>query len=296
MASLASSARLPAPDNNGTASIPRSRTQPDYNLTTDATSFGIVVKPIKEISLFYSRNTTGGTMPGSLNAGVTDPTQKFAAGDQNEYGVKVSALENRLTASVAYFEIAQTNYSVTNSEFFRLQSLGLSTAGLPQFLLFDLNSKGWEFEATYSMGKNLTLLGNFSVGEIRQPITDVRLRGVPDKSAAFYADYRFTEGAIKGFGVNIGVDYKSDVAGENASGYTTNRPLPNGTFVAQQPSFLVDARTLVNVGVTYAYKDWNFAVTCMNALDKEYVLAAGSRGAVNVGQPRDFRATVGYKF
>jgi iron complex outermembrane receptor protein len=283
-------------DTTGTAVPAALPTSPDYHLTTNATSFGVVVKPIKAVSLFFSRNTTGGTMPGSLNAGATDPNLKLATGGQKEYGVKTSLFENRLTASFAYFDIAQKNFSVTNSEFFRLQALGQSTAGLPQFLLFDLNSKGWEFEATYSMNKNLTILGNYSSVKIRQPITDVRLRGVPDKSAAVYADYRFTEGAIKGFGVNIGVDYKSDVAGENASGYTTNRPLPNGTFVAQQPSFLVAGRTLVNVGVTYKYDDWSFALTAMNALDKEYVLAAGSRGAVNAGQPRDFRATVAYKF
>jgi iron complex outermembrane receptor protein len=287
-------------DSNGTAQfIPTAAipsNSPDYHLTTNATSFGVVVKPIKEVSLFYSRNTTGGSMPGSLNAGVTDPNQKFAAGGQKEYGVKTTLLENRLTASFAYFDIKQTNYSVTNSEFFRLQSLGLPTAGQPQFLLFDLNSKGWEFEATYSVNKNLTVLGNYSSVKIRQPITDVRLRGVPDKSTAVYADYRFTQGSLKGFGVNIGVDYKSDVVGDNASGFTTNRPLPNGTYVPNQHSFLVAGRTLVNVGVTYKYDDWSFALTCMNALDKDYILAAGSRGAVNVGQPRDFRASVGYKF
>ncbi len=283
-------------DTTGTAVPAALPNSPDYHLTTNATSFGIVVKPVKAVSLFFSRNTTGGTMPGSLNAGATDPNLKLATGGQKEYGVKTTLFDNRLTASFAYFDIAQKNFSVTNSEFFRLQALGQSTAGLPQFLLFDLNSKGWEFEATYSMNKNLTILGNYSSVKIRQPITDVRLRGVPDKSAAVYADYRFTQGSLKNFGVNIGVDYKSDVAGENASGYTTNRPLPNGTFVAQQPSFLVAGRTLVNVGVTYKYDDWSFALTCMNALDKEYILAAGSRGAVNVGQPRDFRASVGYKF
>ena len=63
-------------------------------------------------------------MPGSLNAGVVDPNGKFAVGGQREYGVKTSMLEGRFTASVAYFEIEQKNTSVTNSEFFRLQSLG----------------------------------------------------------------------------------------------------------------------------------------------------------------------------
>jgi iron complex outermembrane receptor protein len=284
-------------DNTGTAISPTLPNSPAYNLTSNATSFGVVLKPIKEVSFFFSRNTTGSTMPGSLNAGVTDPTQKFATGGQKEYGVKTSFWDGRLTTSVAYFDIAQKNTSVTNSEFFRLQALGLPTTNEPQFLLFDLTSKGWEFEATYSIAKNLTVIGNFSDVKIRQPITDVRLRGVPDRSYALYVDYRFTQGALAGFGLNAGVDYKGDVAGENASGYTTTRPLPTGpAFVPVQPSFLVEGRTLLNVGLTYQRGPWSGGLTVLNALNKEYIQAAGSRGAITVGTPRDWKATVTYKF
>jgi iron complex outermembrane receptor protein len=236
-------------------------------------------------------------MPGSLNAGVTDPNLKLAQGGQKEYGVKTALFDGRFTTSFAYFDIAQKNTSVTNSEFFRLQALGLPTAGLPQFLLFDLTSKGWEFESTYSVTKGLTLIGNISDVKIRQPVTDVRLRGVPDRSYALYADYRFPAGDLAGFGVNAGLDYKGDVAGENASGFTTTRPLPNGpAFVPVQPSFLVEGRTLLNVGVTYQRGQWSGGLTILNALNKDYILAAGSRGAVTVGTPRDWKATLSYKF
>lgn len=286
-------------DNTGTGVSAALPNAPAYNLTSNATSFGVVLKPIKEVSVFFSRNTTGSAMPGSLNAGVTDPAAKFAEGGQKEYGVKTAFFDGRLTTSLAYFDIAQTNTSVTNSEFFRLQALGdfAAAAALPQFLLFDLTSKGWEFETTYSLGRNLTLIGNFSSVKIRQPVTNVRLRGVPDRSYALYVDYRFTEGALKNFGVNVGLDYKGDVAGENASGYTTTRPLPTGpAYVPVQPSFLVAGRTLTNIGFTYHQGAWSGAVTVLNALDKEYILAAGSRGAVTVGQPRDWKASVTYKF
>ncbi len=257
------------------------------------------MKPIKEISLFFSRNTTGGSMPGSLNAGVTDPNLKIAQGGQKEYGVKTSLLNGRLTGSVAYFDIAQKNTSVTNSEFFRLQSLGLfaEAALLPQALFLDLTSKGWEFEATYSIDQNLTLLGNYTKVKIRQPITEVKLRGVPDESYAVYLDYKFTAGALKGFGANVGVDYKGDVAGENASGFTTTRALPTGpAFVPVQPSFLVEGRLLTNVGLTWRQGDWSAAFTVLNVFNKDYIQAAGSRGALTVGTPRNWSSTVTYKF
>ena len=133
--------------------------------------------------------------------------------------------------------------------------------------------------------------------KIRQPITNVRLRGVPDRSYALYADYRFPAGDLAGFGLNAGLDFKGDVAGENASGFTTTRPLPTGpAYVPVQPSFLVEGRTLVNVGVTYHRGQWSGGLTILNALNKDYILAAGSRGAVTVGTPRDWKATLSYKF
>lgn len=286
-------------DNTGTAILASLPNSPAYNLTCNATSFGVVVKPVKSVSVFFSRNTTGGTMPGSLNAGVTDPAAKLAQGYQKEYGVKTEQFGGKLTASFAYFDIAQANYAVTNSEYYRLVSLGLlaEAAALPQALYMNLASKGWEFEGTYSIARNFTILANYTSVKIRQPITDVRLRGVPDRSYGLYADYRFTEGGLKGFGVNVGIDHKSDVAGENATGYTTTRPLPGATpFVPQQPSFLVEGRTLTNIGVTYKHDNWSAAFTVMNALNKEYILAAGSRGSVVVGTPRAWKSSVSYKF
>lgn len=286
-------------DTTGTAILPALPNSPSYDMTTNATSFGIVIKPIKPVSLFYSRNTTGGSMPGSLNAGVTDPNSKIAQGGQKEFGIKTSLMDGRLTASFAHFDIAQKNYAVTNSLYYSLVAQGrLAEANaLPQALYVDLNSKGWEFESTYSVSKNLMLLGNVTSYKVRQPITDVRLRGVPDRAFGLYGDYHFTEGVLKGFGVNLGVDYKSDVAGENATGYTTGtRPLPDGSFVPIQPSFIVAARTLTNLGFSYKYGVWSASVTIMNLMDKDYILSAGSRTAVVVGTPRTWKSTVSYAF
>jgi iron complex outermembrane receptor protein len=292
-------------DNTGTAILAALPNSPAYGLTTDATSFGIVVKPVKDVALFYSRNTTGGSMPGSLNAGVTDPSTKVAAGGQKEFGIKTSLLDNKFTASIAHFEINQTNYAVTNSDYYALVAAGrlAEAAALPQALYLNLKSKGWEGEFTYSYSKNFTILGNITSLKVRQPITDVRVRGVPDKSYGLYADYRFTDGALNGFGVNVGLDYKSDVAGTNATGYTTSKPISGVAgiggkgFVANQPTFFVDGRTLVNVGFTYTYQqNWSVAFTVLNALDKSYIMAAGSRTALVVGTPRDWKLSMTYKF
>ena len=273
-------------------------TFPSYNLSDTAKTFGVVIKPIKHVSLFYGYNSSGGTMPGSLNPGTYPSTFRAAAGKQKEYGVKVSALNDTLTASFSHFDIEQQNYAVPNSDYYTLISLGrlAEAAALPNPLYLNLISKGWEFEGTYALNKNLTIIGNYTSFKMRQPITNVRVRAVPDRSGAIYLDYRFTDGALTGFGANIGVDFKSDVVGENATGYTTTKPLPGGVFVPVQPSFLVAGRTLANVGVSYRLKDWTARLQVSNALDKDYILAAGSRGAVIIGDPRAVKLSLARKF
>lgn len=271
---------------------------PTYDLSTTAKTFGVVVKPIKPVSLFYGYNTTGGTMPSSLNPGTYGPTFRASSGEQKEYGVKIAALGDRLTASFAHFDISQQNYPVPNSDYYTLIALGrvAEANALPNPLYLNLDSKGWEFESTFAVTKNLTLLGNYTSFKMRQPVTEVRVRAVPDHSGGFYADYKFLDGKLDGFGIAVGVDYKSDVVGENATGYTTTKPLPGGVFVPVQPTFLVAGRTLVNLTFSYRMQNWTARVQINNLLDKDYILAAGSRTAAVPGDPRNIKGSITYRF
>lgn len=285
-------------DRTDSTGIPPANTFPHYSLSTTAKSYGVVVKQVKPVSLFYSYNSSGGTMPSSLNPGTYGPTFRAASGDQKEFGAKISWLDGRLTGSVSHFDIAQQNYAVPNSDYYTLIAQGrvAEANALQNPLYLDLNSKGWEVEGTFAVTKNLTVIGNYTSFKMRQPITEVRVRAVPDRNGAFYIDYRFAEGALKGFGLNLGVDYKSDVVGENATGYTTTKPLPNGSFVPNQPTFLVAGRTLANLGLSYRTKDWTARLQVNNVTDKDYILAAGSRTAAVPGDPRNLKFSITYRY
>ncbi len=272
-------------------------TVPTYNLTSNAVSVGVVVKPIESVSLFANRNTTGGSMPGSLGAGTYAKSLRLAQGSQKEIGVKTSQLNGRLTASLAYFDIAQSNYAVTNSLYYELVAQGKTAeaAALPPLYL-NIKSKGWEFETSYAVNENLTILGNFTNYRVRQPGTDARVRGVSDRTWAVYADYNFTTGPLKGFGVNVGVDFRDEAAGDNVTGYTTNRYLPDGTIVGKQPTFMLPERTLVNLGVSYKTKDWTARLQISNLLDEEYLQSSTSRSNVIVGEPVSVKGSFTYNF
>ncbi len=295
------STNLPAPGN-----------QLSLNISSTATSYGIIVRPVKPLSVYFSHNSSGATMPGSLQAGNANlsstalPPYKPSEGTQDEFGVKGSFFKDKLTFSVAHFDIKQTNYAVPNSEYYVLVSQGNQAAAnlLPTSTFLDVNSKGWEAEGSYAVNKNLTLIGNWSDYTYRQP-TGVRIRAVPDRIWAAFADYHFVDGALNGWGANVGVDSKSDMVGESVTALTTTKPLQGVTetypgvapgFVPQQASYKYDGRTLWNIGVYYKAKAWTARVQCNNVFDEDYIAVGGSRTAIAVGNPREFRGTFTYNF
>jgi iron complex outermembrane receptor protein len=289
------SGKLSRIDNTGLQVTANPRT---YKLNSNAKTLGLTFKPIKEVALFYGYNDSGGQMPGSLSAGNVAANFRVAEGDQKEFGVKVSALDNTFTASIAHFDIAQKNYPAPNSEYYILVSQGITPPpDFPNPLYLDLTSKGWEVEFTYSLNKNLSVLGNYSWFKLRQPF-DVKYRAVPDENGAIYVDYRFTEGPLNGFGFNVGADYKGEAPGDLVSpNYTTTKPLPGSVkFVAQQPSFKVADRTIVNLGVSYRKQQWTARLQVANVFDKEYIQAALNRNSLYIGEPRAIRSSFTYKF
>ena len=287
---------------------------PSYSMFSNAKSIGLVVKPIKGISLFTSQNSTGGTMPAEPAAGtylektttyvadslhpatVTVPAFVPGSGTQFEFGVKTVQLDGTFTATVSHFEIKQKNYGVPNSNAVLAAAEGLPGPLPPSTLYVDLNSTGWEFEFTYALRKNLTILGNYTAYKERQPITNVRIRSVPDHAGAIYLDYRFTNGVLKGFGANMGVDYKGDVAGENQSGYTTTKPIAGIGLVPNQPSFYVAGRTLANLGFSYRARLWTVRMLISNALNKHYIMSASGRAGVYAGEERAVALSTTYNF
>ena len=276
---------------------------PTNSINSLAKSYGVIVKPIPEVSLFYSYNSTGATMPGTLSAGnpgiseYANPPFAYPNGNQKEYGIKGAFLKDTLNFSFSHFNIALTNQGVPNSEYYTLVSQGnQAAANLVQSTVYmDVVSKGWEVQGDYALNRNLTLIGNYSKFQYRTPL-GVRIRAVPDNLGALYVDYRFTDGSLSGFGCNVGIDYKSDMVGESASGYTTTKPLPGGIFVPQQATYKYEGRTLYNLGFSYRAATWTARFQISNLFDKYYIAAGGSRTAIVVGDPRCLRGSITYKF
>lgn len=255
------------------------------NNVTDA-NVGVIVKPMKEVSLFAGYNKVGGALPSSILAGEQPQSFKVQTGDQKEAGVKTSFDDGRFTTSFSWFDIKLDNFQVPNSAF-------NTDPTQPQFLFQNLTSKGVELEVNFMITPELLLVGNYTHLKMRDP-NGVRQRMVPDNAGALFAKYEFAHGALKNFGVSLGVDYMDEAPGEQASGITAASTADH--VIPNQPSFYLAPRTIYTLGFSYKQPTWALRLNIENLFDKDYIQSAGSRNTLIPGLPRTYAVSATYKF
>ncbi len=274
---------------NATIRLPGStNTSSNNSIKSDknTVNYGVVVKPIKEISLFFGHAENASPVGTNISpAGTPD----FSVGSQDEFGARARFFENRLQLGVTYFKIAQTAFSVPNPA-----NLTVPAPIPPAPNLFsDREAKGWELEGTYEITKGFTVIGNYTNFTNRDP-NNVPFRGTAEKSAAGWARYEFQDTTLKGFHVSAGANWTDKRPGDAASGLTAastpTRLIPN------LPSFYLEARTLVDLAAGYTTGPWSVQANVDNVFDKKYLMAAISRNAVYAGPGINFRASVTYRF
>lgn len=148
----------------------------------------------------------------------------------------------------------------------------------------------------YLYNKNFMIFGNYIKFKVCQLIIEVCFCVVFDEVGGFYGDYCFIEGVLKNFGFSVGVDYKSDVVGENIIGYMIMCLLFGGGFVVVQLSFKVVGCIFVNIGVIYCVIDWIVCLQVNNVMDKDYIFVVGSCGLFIVGELINVKVLIIYNF
>jgi iron complex outermembrane receptor protein len=259
----------------------RAKQEPEAELP----SGGIVFKVTKNVSLYYgySEQST------AINPSVTTVNLfDSQTSRQHEFGIRTQQLDNRLYVSLAYFDIKQDNFSIPNPA----NSAVPAPSPLLPPLFFDRVADGVELEFNFAVTKNFSLVGNGTLMENRNSF-DVPFRGTAEESAAVWANYVFDKsGPLAGFSAGIGADYLSERAGDSPSGFTTPT-----SGVPVQPSFWLEARTLVNANLSYRIDDhWKTQLNVENLLDKEYLQSSTGRNNVWTGMPLNARLTVIYSF
>lgn len=250
-------------------------------------NYGVVVKPIKLISLFFGHSENAS--PTTFNVPAPRGVPDFSVGSQDEFGARARLLDNRLQLGVTYFSITQNAFSVANPA-----NLAVP-APVPPFpaLFSDREAKGWELEATYEITKGFTIIGNYANFTNRDP-NDQPFRSVAEKSAAAWARYEFQGSTLKGFHVSAGANWLDKRPGDSA-GAATAASTPT-RLIFTQPSFYLEARTLIDLAAGYTTGPWTLQANIDNVMDKEYLQASISRTFVYPGPGINFRGSVTYRF
>ena len=249
-------------------------TDTDTNQYDDAFTprIGIVYQPIEPISLYanYSRSFVPNTA-----TDADDQPLPPEEGEGFEVGIRGEIIENRLAATLAYFDITKQNVATADPNvLFASVATGEQRSRGVDFSLTGEILPGWNVVASYAYidaevteDNNADIVGN-------------RLFAVPEHSASLWTTYEIQSGDLQGLGFGLGFNFVGEREGDLAN------------------SFRADSYFLTDAAVFYRRSDWQVQLNVDNLFDIDYVEGLGGvRFFQNVwGAPLTVRASVEYEF
>jgi outer membrane receptor protein involved in Fe transport len=238
---------------------------------------GFLFKVRKNVSVYYSY---------SSNAQLTTFNAKplWREGKQHEYGVKSEFFDRRLSISGSHFQIIQTNLSTPNPLFL------VDPVNNPNNILSNQTNHGFEFDIVGGLTKELSILASYTTMKTRDQLGR-RARNIPDTTANALLKYDFHDGGLKGANVFMGVTHVGTAAGEipPGSGLTA-------LGIVVQPSFFMPARTILNAGASWLWKEYRFNLNVENVTDKQTVYQGSGRNSMSPYPATTVRLTTTIRF
>ncbi|WP_327018097.1 TonB-dependent receptor [Croceibacter atlanticus] len=268
--------RLDHFDNEGDISS----AEDDYNQTTLSPKFGLLYQPIKDrLSVFtnYQNGFTnvapqlvGNPEDGPQTLQTFDPEQA----NQFEVGLKTNLFNNRLDATISYYNIQVTDRVITDpsSPFNKIQG-------------GEVKSKGFEIEVNANPVNGLNIRAGFSNNESTTTKSDNPeilnrrpLEAGPETLYNFWANYEVLQGSFEGFGLGLGFNGASE---RFAINYESTG------------EFILPRYTIANASVFYQANKYRITLKLNNAFNKEYYKGWTT---ISPQTPRAVLANVSYKF
>jgi len=274
---------VPDPDEE-----PPTEPQKDFTLP----SAGIVYKIRPDVSLYYG--FTKQELPGGEDRKQGIPPHTVPS-RQHEGGVRVRLFDGKLYATVAYFDILQENIYIDNMGNYQSPR---PDPPLPA-VLSQSTTKGVEFEFTWAVTKDLSLLGSYTQFKNRDS-EGQRYPSVAEKMGGLFGRYSFPDsGSLRGLTLSLGTTYtgerpaNTDWAGWNGL-YTD--PGIGYDPVRVQPPYWLPSYVLWEASVSYQFKKhWQVTLQVKNLFDKDYVPGTFVH-SVTVGTPMNSKLIVRYEF
>lgn len=202
-------------------------------------------------------------------------------GQNWELGVKADFLDGRVNASAAYFEIHETNRSVSDDEYNNRTPTPTNYA----FIGTKAVTKGYEVEMSGELAPGWQLQGGYTHKVVRDD-NDIKISTFePEDQVSVYTSYKF-KGNLDKLTVGGGARWQSvgwqDIYNNPKGGYEE---------FSQESYWLVDLMT------RYQFtKNVSATLNVNNIFDKSYYTNIGFYNSAAYGEPRNFMLSTRWDF
>jgi len=273
---LSAALRFDHYDNQGIFNSATNTTAGAFSQNALSPKFGAVYQIIKdEVSLFGNyQNSFKNVL--NTNPGATESFDPEKA-NQFEAGIKINGFQNRLSATLSYYNIEVKDI--------------VRATDLPGINVQDGNqtSKGFEAEITSNPipGLNFILGYAFNNSKLNK-VSDAGYNGLrpetagPENMINYWISYSLQTTNLKGLGFGFGGNYGDE-------NYVYNKNTGSEVETYSLPSYAV-----VNAAIYYDQPKYRFSLKVNNLTDELYF--NGGYTTTNVQAPRTFMGSVSYKF
>ena len=243
-----------------------------FSQTAFSPKFGVVYQPVKDkLSMFvnyqngFNNKGTYVSENGPLNA-------KPEQANQFEGGLKVDALNGKLSGTVSYYSIQVKDI------------LRAGEKANTQIQDGTQLSKGIEFDFIANPVSGLNLIAGFSYNDSKMEKADADVNGRRPATASspylanLWVSYRLPQSSIKGLGAGFGLNYASD-----------NKILNS----ASMGEFTLPAYTILGATIFYDQPKYRIGLKANNLTNERYYIGYTT---MNPQKLRNFAASVSYKF
>lgn len=254
----------------------------DFNQFALSHKLGLVYQPVLDkVSVFANYMNAFINVAPSItydeDTGERTGIQSFKPEHANQWeiGVKTNLFNDKLAATVSYYDIKLSNRVYTDAQFNSVQG-------------GTVRSKGFEVDVNASVATGLNLIAGYSHNSNKVAAGDAsdfynepgRAAGGqgPSDQANLWATYKLTKGTLKNFGLGVGGNYAGEYVVIDNS--VTSR-------------FILPSYTLLNSSIFYNGNHYRVNFNVNNITNKQYYIGYWS---INPQKLRNFNLSLAYKF
>jgi iron complex outermembrane recepter protein len=230
---------------------------------------GLIYKPIENVALYASYSESFNPVIGQSASGEVFDSER---GRQFETGIKTTLFDERLAATLAFYDLTRSNVLTQD-----VQNTGFQTQ------VGEQNSRGVELDIAGEILPGWNVVANYAYSDAR--VTEdnefpvgLRLLNSPRNAASLWTTYQLQSGDLAGLGFGLGVYFVGDRNGE------LRRPF-------ELPSY-----TRTDATIFYEKDSFRTQLNFENLFDVRYFEGARDQFRVTPGSPFGVSASVSWEF